>query len=115
MVEVAGGIDGLAKAGGPSEKIPWSRIQEVQPDVIILMPCGFSVDQTLEEIDLLYKLPGWRELPAVKQDRLYAVNGHAYFNRPGPRLIDGIEILAQIVHPEVFPWNAAPETARKLS
>ena len=79
------------------------------------MPCGFNVERTLREIDLLYRLPGWKDLPAVKEGKLFAVNGHAYFSRSGPRLIEGLEILAQIVHPESFPWKAAPDAARKLN
>ena len=89
-------------------------IQEYQPEIIILMPCGFTVERTLEELDLLYQRPGWNELPAIKEGRLFAVNGHAYFNRSGPRLVDGLEILAQIIHPEIFSWNATPNAARRL-
>ncbi len=114
MVDIAGGVDGLAKAGQVSKKITWNIIQEYQPEIIILMPCGFSVERTLEELDLLYELPGWNELPAIKEGRLFAVNGHAYFNRSGPRLVDGLEILAQIIHPEIFSWNATPDAARRL-
>jgi iron complex transport system substrate-binding protein len=66
------------------------------------MPCGFSVDRTLDEIHLLTNRPGWEDLPAVRQGKVFAVNGHAYFSRSGPRLVDGIEILAHLVHPELF-------------
>ncbi len=114
MVEIAGGLDGLAKAGSPSQRIPWSKILEFQSDVMILMPCGFDVSRTIDEYHLLKKLPGWIDLPAIKENRTYAVNGSAYFNRPGPRLIGGLEILAQIIHPEIFPWTAAPDAARRL-
>ncbi len=114
MVDFAGGTDGLAKAGQPSKKLNWNTIQEYQPDIIILMPCGFTVDRTLEELDLLYEIPGWNELPAIKNGRLFAVNGHAYFNRSGPRLVDGLEILAQIIHPELFSWNVTTDAARRL-
>ncbi len=114
MVDIAGGIDCLAKAGQVSKKITWNMIQEYQPEIIILMPCGFTVERTLEELDLLYQRPGWNELPAIKEGRLFAVNGHAYFNRSGPRLVDGLEILAQIIHPEIFSWNTTPDAARRL-
>jgi len=114
MVDIAGGIDGLAKVGQVSKKITWNMIQEYQPEIIILMPCGFTVERTLKELDLLYKLPGWNELPAIKDSRLFAVNGHAYFNRSGPRLVDGLEILAPIIHPEIFSWNTTPDAARRL-
>ena len=115
MVGLAGGIDGLGKMGQPSQKIDWSQMIEYGPEIMVLMPCGFNVERTLGEIDLLYRLPGWKDLPAVKEGKLFAVNGHAYFSRSGPRLIEGLEILAQIVHPESFPWTAAPDAARKLN
>jgi iron complex transport system substrate-binding protein len=115
MVELAGGENGLAEKGGPSVKISWDRILQFAPEVIVLMPCGFDVPRTLKETHLLHELKGWGELPAVKRGRLYAVNGHAYFNRSGPRLVDGIEILAQIIHPEIFPWHAPREAARRLA
>ncbi len=115
MVEIAGGWDPLADTGQPSQQIPWSRIRDCQPDVVILMPCGFDIDRTVEELDLLDRLPGWNTLPAIKEDRLYPVNGHAYFNRPGPRLVDGLEILAQIIHPEIFPWTATSDQAVRLT
>ena len=115
MVGLVGGINGLGKMGQPSQKIDWSQMIEYGPEIMVLMPCGFNVERTLGEIDLLYRLPGWKDLPAVKEGKLFAVNGHAYFSRSGPRLIEGLEILAQIVHPESFPWTAAPDAARKLN
>lgn len=115
MVELAGGEEGLAKKGEPSMKIDWNNVVQFAPEAIVLMPCGFDVERTLKEIHLLYGLPGWHDLPAVKGDRIFAVNGHAYFNRSGPRLVIGLEILAQILHPEIFPWKATPQAARKLS
>jgi iron complex transport system substrate-binding protein len=115
MVGLAGGIDGLGKMGQPSQKIDWSQMIDYGPEIMVLMPCGFNVERTIGEIDLLYRLPGWKDLPAVKEGNVFTVNGHAYFNRSGPRLVEGLEILAQIVHPESFPWTAAPDAARKLS
>ncbi|MFQ5904588.1 MAG: ABC transporter substrate-binding protein [Candidatus Binatia bacterium] len=96
-------------------RIEWNKIEQSAPEVIVLMPCGFDVERTFKEVHLLYKLPGWNGLPAVREGRVFAVNGHAYFSRPGPRLVDGLEILAQILHPEIFPWQAMPDVARKLS
>ncbi len=114
MVELAGGMDGLGKKGKPSEKIDWDRVVQSAPEVIVLMPCGFEIARTLKELRLLYQLPGWRDLPAVKKGNVFAVNGSAYFNRSGPRLVDGLEILARIIHPEIFPWQTAPEAAQRL-
>ena len=107
MVELAGGQDGLGRKGEPSTRIDWSQVIQFAPEVIVLMPCGFDVERTLKEVHLLRRLPGWSELPAVRQGRVFAVDGNAYFNRPGPRLIDGLEILAPIIHPEIFPWQAS--------
>ena len=115
MVELAGGRDELGKKGKPSEKMDWNRVVQAAPEVIVLMPCGFDIERTLKEAHLLYQLPGWRDLPAVHKGNVFAVNGSAYFNRSGPRLVDGLEILGQIIHPEIFPWQASPEAAQRLS
>ena len=114
MVELAGGAAGLANKGERSKEISWDAVRAFAPEVIVLMPCGFDVERSLKEASLLRRLDGWSELPAVKNGRVYAVNGSAYFNRSGPRLIDGLEILAQIVHPKIFSWRVAPEAAQKL-
>lgn len=114
MVELAGANDGLGRKGEPSAKIQWTQVLKFQPDIIVLMPCGFDVPRTMQESTLLQKLDGWSEIPAVKAGKVFAVNGHAYFSRPGPRLVDGLEILAQIVHPEIFPWNPPPDAVRRM-
>jgi iron complex transport system substrate-binding protein len=103
MIELAGGHDVLGRKGEPSAKIAWDKVVELAPDVIVLMPCGYDVQRALNEAGVLQKLEGWRELPAVKAGKVYAVNGHAFFSRPGPRLVDGLEILAHLIHPEIFP------------
>jgi iron complex transport system substrate-binding protein len=115
MVALAGGIDGLGEKGEPSKQIGWEAVRAFAPEVVVLMPCGFDVARSLKEASLLSRLDGWNELPAVKSGSVYAVNGSAYFNRSGPRLIDGLEILAQIIHPEIFPWQAPPEAAQRIS
>jgi iron complex transport system substrate-binding protein len=114
MVALAGGIDGLGKKGEPSKKIEWEAVRAFAPEVVVLMPCGFDVQRSLKEASLLTRLDGWSMLPAVKNDRVYAVNGSAYFNRSGPRLIDGVEILAAIIHPEIFSDRFPPEAAQKV-
>lgn len=114
MVELAGGQEGLAQKGRPSRQINWDEVLDFAPEVMVLMPCGFDVKRASEDARLLCALPGWKELPAVKQGKVFAVNGHAYFSRSGPRLVDGLEILGQLIHPEIFPWQASPEAARKL-
>ena len=95
MVEIAGGHEVLGKAGSKSERITPERILEAQPEIIVLMPCGFSLERTVEEYRRTRFLPGW-------SGQLYAVDGSSYFNRSGPRLIDGVEILSEIFHPSVL-------------
>ena len=114
MVELAGGTDELGKKGLPSEKTSWDRVVQSAPEVIVLMPCGFEVERTMKEFELLRRLPGWDDLPAVRERRVFAVNGSAYFNRPGPRLVDGLEILARLFHPKIFPAEPDAETARRV-
>ena len=115
MIELAGGNDVLGRKGEPSAKIAWDKVVELAPDVIVLMPCGYDVQRTLNEVPLLENREGWRELPAIKAGRVYAVNGHAFFSRPGPRLVDGLEILAHLIHPEIFPLHASPENFQKIA
>lgn len=114
MVMLAGGEHGLRSPGLPSVEIAWEAVREYDPEVLILMPCGFSLARSLGELDRLVRLPTWREISAVAARRLYAVDAGAFFSRPGPRLVEGLEILAQILHPEIFPWCAPPEAARRL-
>lgn len=115
MVELAGGTDGLGMKGKPSAPIEWDRVVHDAPEVIILMPCGFDVERTVKELPLVTRLPGWSDLPAVQRGRVYAVNGSAYFNRSGPRLVDGLELLAKILHPELFPDPIPDEMALQVA
>jgi len=110
LVELAGGRDVLAARGEPSRKISWELVLAAQPEVLVLMPCGFDIPRTLKELDLVTGRRGWRDVPAVEAGRAYAVNGHAYYNRPGPRLVEGLEYLAHLIHPAVFPAKP-PEDA----
>jgi iron complex transport system substrate-binding protein len=100
MVEIAGGEEVLGKAGLKSKRIAPELILEAQPEVIVLMPCGFSLQRTVEEYRREKLFEEWEELPAVRSGEVYAVDGSSYFNRSGPRLIDGVEILAAIFHPD---------------
>lgn len=102
QVDLAGGIELLAVAGEPSIRKSWQAVVDCAPDVLILLPCGFDVARVIAEIDLLKNQEGWDTLPAVQHGEVYAVNGHAYFNRPGPRLVDGAELLAGLLHPDLF-------------
>ena len=76
---------------------------------MLLMPCGFDVRRTVKESTPLRALPGWNELPAVRNQNVFALNGNAYFSRPGPRLVNGLEILARIIHPDTVTWSLSPD------
>lgn len=102
LVSIAGGASILAEARKHSPFIQWVDIQLQDPEIIIVMPCGFSIERTMREIDLLLQLPGFSDLQAVKNNRLYIADGNQYFNRPGPRIVDSIEILAEIINPKQF-------------
>ncbi|WP_295674155.1 cobalamin-binding protein [uncultured Mucilaginibacter sp.] len=102
LVSIAGGTPILAEAGKHSPYVNWNDISVQDPDILIIMPCGFPIERTLKEIHLLLQLPGFGELKAVKNNRVYIADGNQYFNRPGPRIVDSIEILAEIIHPKQF-------------
>lgn len=110
MVEYAGGEDWLGEVGQPSRYADGEEIQRYDPEIIVLIPCGFSIERTLREVDVLTELEGWEELSAVKENQIFVVEASAYFNRPGPRIVTGLEILAEIVQPEIF-FGLAPSGA----
>jgi iron complex transport system substrate-binding protein len=89
----------LGRAGEKSLRITGREIVAAAPEVIVLMPCGFSLERTIAEYDRTTMFEGWESLPAVREGKVYAVDGSSYFNRCGPRLVDGVEILAEILHP----------------
>jgi len=103
MVDYAGGFEGLGRLGKPSHRIEWSEVLDYQPEIIVLSPCGFDLKGVLGELHELESYHRWDEIPAYESRRIYAVNASAYFSRPGPRIVDGLELLAHIIHPELFP------------
>ena len=113
MVACAGGVDVLGVPGSPSEQITWEQVQAAKPDVLIIMPCGFSIARTKQEMSRLTKRTGWKKLPAVKHGAVFLVDASSYFNRPGPRLIDGIEMLAACFHPS-RGQTARPDAVERL-
>lgn len=108
MVEIAGGTYDLAAAGDHSPTLSWDRLLEAQPEVIVIMPCGFPIAQSQAELPTLTAHPDWQKLPAVQAGRVYVVDGNAYFNRPGPRIVESIELLAEMLHPQACA-GLAPE------
>lgn len=102
LVEKAGGVNLFGEEAQHSHYIQWADIEQQNPDVILIMPCGFSIERTLQEINLLTDLPSWKDLPAVQNGEVYLTDGNQYFNRPGPRLADSVEIIGEILYPQLF-------------
>ena len=111
MVRIAGGKEALSGEGKPSVRLSWEEVRRYQPEVLFLMPCGFSAQKTLERAGKLQKLSGWSALPAVRKGEVYYLDGSSYYNRPGPRLVDGLEIMAKLLHPEAFRHYRLPKSA----
>ena len=105
IIDLAGGEDLLGKAGQKAPYLDWSLLEKMNPDILLLMPCGFDIDRINKEMGLFTKNPVWKQLKAVKNNRVYLTDGNQYFNRPGPRIIDSAEILAEIFHPKMFPFG----------
>ncbi len=103
LVELAGGIDVLGNADQPSRTLAWDEVLRADPDVVFISCCGFSAERALQDLPVLERQPGWEALPAVRAGRVYVTDGNAYFSRPGPRLVDGLEILAHALHPAIHP------------
>ena len=102
MVEMAGGVNCFGDKETGSFRLEWEEIVASQPEVIILMPCGFDVKRALQDVPLLAEREGWESLPAVRNNRVYAIDAGAYTSRSGPRLVVGLEIMAEMIHPELF-------------
>ncbi|MFI5138342.1 MAG: ABC transporter substrate-binding protein [Sphingobacteriales bacterium] len=102
LVAIAGGIPVSAEADEHSPNLPWDEIRLSDPDILIIMPRGFPIERTLSEIDLLLRLTGFDQLKAVKNNQVYIADGNRYFNHSGPRIVDSIEILAEIINPKQF-------------
>ena len=107
LVRMAGGVNLFGQPGQSSPWLHWRQLVEQDPGVICIMPCGFAIDRTKKELEVLTQRPEWAGLGAVRNRRVYLADGNAYFNRPGPRLMESLEILAEILHPAVFRFGHA--------
>ena len=105
MVGIAGGNDELGRKGGDSVRIRWKDVLQWRPEVVIVMPCGCDLAKAADQARQLSAYPGWADLPAVRENRVYAVNANSYFARPGPRVVEGTELLAHLLHPDLFEWK----------
>lgn len=103
MVARAGGTDVLGRVGAPGFRSSWEKVLEPQPEVVVVMPCGYDLERTVREFQTLRFAAAWDALPAVRNKRVYAADPSSYFSRPGPRLADGLEILAYFFHPDLAP------------
>lgn len=110
LVRLAGGIDLLGTAGQPSTKTTWQQVQDVNPEMIVVACCGYSIQRSMTDIQQLSGNPHWEAMPCVKGGQVAILDGSQYFNRPGPSLIDSLELLAHLLHPEMhrFPASLGP-------
>ena len=114
MVELAGGVNCFGDKDTGSFRMEWSDVVASQPDVIVFMPCGFEVKRGLEDVPIVAALEGWDSLPAGGNNRVYVVDASAYTSRSGPRLITGLEIMAEMMHPELFSGSIPEAGAARL-
>lgn len=113
LVRLAGGEDGLGRPGQKSVTLGWRQVLDWQPEVVLISCCGFTAERALREAAMLRDVEGWGELPAVRSGRVFVTDGASYFSRPGPRLVDSLELLAHVLHPALYPlprWVASPLT-----
>jgi iron complex transport system substrate-binding protein len=115
MIERAGGIDAFGKIGTPSFRVTPEEIIAAAPDVLLIAPCGYSAERARDEYQSFEYAEGWSTIPAVRNDRVYALAANSYFSRPGPRLVIGIEILTKVLHPELAVSPEAESAVLKLS
>ncbi len=105
LVEMAGGENLFGEAGKHSPWMRWGELVVKDPDTILILPCGFDVQRTLQEIELLTGRAEWQKLKAIRENRVFIADGNQYFNRPGPRVVESLEILAEILHPDLFNFG----------
>ena len=109
MVEIAGGINGISVIGEPSRRMKLEEAVGFDPDIVVLMPCGFDINRIHQEYSKIASNDQWKSLCAVQNNRVYAVDANSYFSKPGPRTVTGIEILAKIINPETFGELKTPD------
>ena len=114
LVRIAGGEEVIGRPGQPSRTLRWEEVVEARPEVMMIACCGFSVERTMADIPILLGKPGWEDLPAVQSGRVFVVDGSAYFSRPGPRLVNSLEILGNALHPNVHLLPPGLPAARRL-
>jgi iron complex transport system substrate-binding protein len=114
MVHLAGGSDPLGREGADSVRIDWRQVLDWAPEVLVLMSCGYDLRKTLDRTAALNAMPHFDELPAVQNGRVYAVDANSYFARPGPRIVEGAELMAHLIHPDRFGWNGPQNAFQRI-
>jgi iron complex transport system substrate-binding protein len=107
LVEIAGGKDPLGRKHQPSVQIEWQQVIDARPEIIVLALCGYNIDRARQDYEVLRRFPDFDSLPAARDNKIYIVDGSALFARPGPRIVESLELLAGILHPKEFPEFAA--------
>lgn len=105
LIEMANGYPLLATAGQHSQWITWEQLTDANPDVILIAPCGYTIQQSLDNLNPMIEHPAFKSLKAVREGQVYIADGHQFFNRPGPRLLESLEIIAEILHPDMFGFG----------
>ena len=114
MVQLAGAVNGIGIPGEPSLKVSWADILNFAPQIIVVMPCGYNIEDTLKEIDVVTSNKYWNQMPASRRGHAYLVDANSYFSRSGPRIVDGLEILAKIIHPEACEFELPTNSVLNL-
>ena len=114
LVRMAGGVEGLGREGERSRTMAWDEILQFDPEFLIVACCGFNVERTLLDIPILTQYPGYHDLSCVRQNQVFVIDGNAYFSRPGPRLVDSLELLAHTLHPNIHPLPVGLESPRRI-
>lgn len=114
MVDAAGGLDVLGRPGEASRVVEWEEVVAARPEILVLMPCGYDIARTRAELDALTGRPEWQALPAVQAGRIFLTDASSYFNRPGPRLVAGVEILASVINPAITAEHVSSGSVEQI-
>jgi iron complex transport system substrate-binding protein len=113
LIALAGSLDQFGLAGQRTRKVDWTEIVDGAPEIVLLAPCGLTIDQTMSDLPKYLTRPEWSALPAMQNGRAYVLDG-SLWSRHGPRIVDGLEVLAQVIHPELFPGPPPPQLVRAI-
>jgi iron complex transport system substrate-binding protein len=118
LVRLAGGVDGLGVEGAKSRTLSWAEVVGWQPEVVLISCCGFTAERAMQDVPVLERVRGWDDVPAVRDGRVFVTDGASYFSRPGPRLVDSLELVAHVIDADVHPlppWVQQPIRASRTA